>query len=73
MVSAERIAGNREITNTKNRKNEAESKSFGWSHATGWHRAHLRSTHQRVELAFPPLVERSRAGRRRRRSKDNVK
>src|SRR5207249_55838 len=70
---AERVAGNREITNAKNRKNDAESKGFGRSHATSRNGARSRSTHQGVELAFPPLVERSRPGRRCCCSKHNMK
>ncbi len=42
-------------------------------HATGRNRPLLRALHERIEPAFPPLIERGRAGRGQRRAEDGVK
>src|SRR5207244_7675250 len=59
---AERIADEGEISDTENRQRSANDQGLGWLHSTGWNRAGLGSLHQRVEFAFPPLIERGRAG-----------
>src|SRR5207244_12936386 len=60
--SAERVADEGEISDTENRQRSANDQGLGWLHSTGWNRAGLGSLHQRVEFAFPPLIERGRAG-----------
>jgi hypothetical protein len=59
---AQSVASQRKIPNSKDREDQAECERFGRSHSARRHWSRSGPIHQRICLAFPPLIERGGPG-----------